>query len=71
MFVWTLSDAFIVAMLVITSVLVIVIGIYDYLRQRKCPHTAVHETSSCQAICRHCGKNLGFIGSWRDKQKGV
>ena len=38
-------------------------------KQRKCPHSRVRETGACDAICQSCGKNLGFIGAWRDKQK--
>jgi hypothetical protein len=37
-------------------------------RQSKCPHNgAVSETQACDAICRQCGKNLGFIGAWRER----
>jgi len=35
-------------------------------RQSRCRHdTGVNETQACDAICRKCGKNLGFIGAWR------
>ncbi len=35
------------------------------IRQLRCGHERVHETGSCDAICSKCGKNLGFIGTWR------
>lgn len=36
--------------------------------QRKCRHdSGVIETQACDAICKKCGKNLGFIGEWRAK----
>ena len=41
--------------------------------QAICKHLRVYETKSCDAICRDCGKNLGFIQNWRDttgKEKG-
>lgn len=38
--------------------------------QTKCKHDqGVEETRACDAVCRKCGKNLGFIGAWREKQK--
>lgn len=34
--------------------------------QKKCPHDGGYgETQACDAICRKCGKNLGFIGNLR------
>ena len=37
--------------------------------QSMCKHdVGVNETMACNAICRKCGKNLGFIGTWREKQ---
>ena len=40
------------------------------LRQALCRHDGrVWENGACDAICRECGKNLGFIGTWRAKRK--
>ena len=36
-----------------------------WFRQGFCKHPTFNETSACDAICRTCGKNLGFIGNWR------
>lgn len=52
------------------SLLVVVVALLVSLpsirRQAKCKHDgSVIETSSCDAICNQCGKNLGFIGTWR------
>jgi hypothetical protein len=36
------------------------------IQQARCKHDkGVRETSACDAICKECGKNLGFIGTWR------
>lgn len=32
----------------------------------ECEHLRVRETRACDAICRDCGNNLGFIQEWRD-----
>lgn len=56
----------IVAAFIVISLLV---AFPIWLRQRKCNHPRVNETQACEAICNECGKNLGFIGTWREKQK--
>lgn len=55
-------------------VMLSVFGIVTYLnlkelfKQWRCKHTAgVSETMSCDAICKECGKNLGFIGTDENK----
>jgi uncharacterized membrane protein YqiK len=41
-------------------------------RQALCKHErGVRETSSCDAICNQCGKNLGFISLWRKEHSKV
>lgn len=35
----------------------------------KCQHLHVRETMACDAICRDCGENLGFIQNWRDANR--
>ena len=39
------------------------------LMQRQCTHKSYFETRACDAICNHCGKNLGFIGTVRKNNK--
>lgn len=71
MFIWTISD---VIHVVIVGILLLVFGVLHlttWITQRRCRHDkGVGETSACDAICRSCGKNLGFIGSWRAKHNG-
>lgn len=39
-------------------------------RQNRCDHDGgVNETRSCDAICKLCGKNLGFIGTEENKKR--
>ena len=61
----TLGDIIGLAVLSIAVVATILISIIQRVQQSRCAHEFVNETSSCDAICRHCGKNLGFIGNWR------
>lgn len=35
-----------------------------------CKHLRVRETMACDAVCRECGQNIGFIQNWRDANKG-
>jgi len=35
------------------------------VKQWLCEHTEYFEDRKCDAICRNCGKNLGFIGAVR------
>lgn len=39
-------------------------------RQAKCDHKkhSYRETMACDAICRGCGANLGFIGTVREQR---
>lgn len=40
------------------------------LSRNRCKHLRVRETMACDAICRDCGQNLGFIQTWRDATRG-
>ena len=61
--------------LIAFGLLVLVYTIHSVVvafKQRMCYHDkGVNETRACEAICRNCGKNLGFIGTWREKQKQI
>ncbi|MFS2103626.1 hypothetical protein [Ralstonia sp. Ralssp135] len=47
----------------------ILIQIPSWIRQARCKHDGnVYETQACDAYCQQCGKNLGFIGAWREKR---
>lgn len=65
-FVWTFKDVIFILMVII----VLIFLLMNWLETAMCPHDAgVTETGSCDAICKKCGKNLGFIGKWREENK--
>lgn len=68
-FVITLSDIIGVAILLIAIAGIATLFVREWWIQRCCKHdSGVNETRSCDAICKGCGKNLGFIGAWRKAQ---
>lgn len=65
-FVWTLND--IVGLIIVTLFLAFltVNWVATLFEQWRCKHdSGFNETSKCDAICRKCGKNMGFIGKYR------
>ena len=70
-FVWTFWDLFDVLVIISMICSGITIILIRYIKERRCKHDGeIRETSSCDAICIKCGKNLGFIGKIRsDKIK--
>jgi len=69
-FVWTLGDVLVLSALSLFIVFALFAFIVDRTKQAFCKHDGgVNETRACNAICRKCGKNLGFIGRWRDNNK--
>lgn len=32
-------------------------------KQWRCKHSTYRENHACHAICTHCGKDLGFVGT--------
>lgn len=79
MFIFNMWDLIAVSFIAYMLLLWIYLGIKQSLKERACNHNdRVKETSSCDAFCVKCGKNLGFIGSdlnkarrsaWQDKNK--
>lgn len=70
MFIWTISDAIGIGLFVLFALALVVVHLNLWWRQWRCKHQqGVNETRACDAICRGCGKNLGFIGAWRDARK--
>lgn len=58
------ANLIVAAFILVAAVLVI---LPELIRQALCKHEGpVRETMACDAICQRCGKNLGFIGAWRD-----
>ena len=69
-FVVTLQD--VIGLTLLGIMLLFWIGYYSKIaiKQALCKHNeGVNETRSCDAICRKCGKDLGFIGSWREQEQ--
>lgn len=65
-FVWTVGD--VIAAIIVAAFLIALAFFYvmESIQRALCKHDGgVNETSACDAICRKCGKNLGFIGDWR------
>lgn len=74
-FVWTMAD--VIGLVLFAVVVLWGVGVWfvccvpEWWRQRQCKHDgAIGETQACDAICRQCGKNLGFIGNVR-KARGA
>ena len=68
MFVITFSEIMGVIVVLFVVTIIPALHIINWLKYRNCKHDGgVNETSSCDAICRKCYKNLGFIGAWREK----
>ena len=68
-FVITLSDVFGLTALAVFLLVVGCFYIKDVWKKLRCKHDGeVTETRACNAICKKCGKNLGFIGKWRESK---
>lgn len=68
-FVWTIHDALGAAAIVLMLTAWLVVSVIEWWRQFRCKHDdGVTETQACDAICRRCGKNLGFIGNLHKKK---
>jgi hypothetical protein len=68
MLVITLTETIEAVAFLFLIVFAVSISASEWRRQKNCKHDGgVNETSSCQAICKLCGKDLGFIGNWRHK----
>jgi len=68
MVVITFSGVFAAVFVVVFVSILLAFEFKSWLKQRRCKHDGgVNETSSCDAICRKCLKNLGFIGTWREQ----
>ena len=71
MFIYTIGDIIGVIMVLVMFVIVIIAAIEKHLRQYLCKHERYYETIACDAVCRNCGKNLGFIGTVRDERRKI
>lgn len=66
MFIFNIADLlFLLGGILVVLLWVWVSGCKAY-RESRCKHNkGANETLSRDAICKSCGKNLGFIGDWR------
>lgn len=70
-FVVTLQDIIGLGLFAILFVVFGFMFIKTWIKQSLCKHNgSVGENMACEAICRKCGKNLGFIGSYK-KRYGI
>jgi hypothetical protein len=66
-FVITFGDVFGLIALAVFLLVFVFVYVKQAWRQSRCKHDGnVNETMACDAICSQCGKNLGFIGKWRE-----
>ena len=72
MFILTASDIFALSIGMLVLVYLVISTIKIIIKQAHCKHDGgVNETRACDAICRKCGKNLGFIGTWRSRMEAI
>ena len=69
MFIYSIETILTVLLIAVIILFYLFAGLRNWFKYRNCEHKSVNETSACDAICKHCGKNLGFIGKWREKNK--
>lgn len=67
MFVYTLRDIIGFGSLSVFVAVWIIAVTLRWVKQAQCKHERVFETGACDAVCTSCGKNLGFIGTWRER----
>jgi MFS superfamily sulfate permease-like transporter len=67
-FVVTIGDIVVGVIFGIFLVTFIFLAIKQGIKEVLCKHDGgVSETRACEAICHKCGKNLGFIGSYKER----
>lgn len=65
MFIYSVETMVTAALIAILVLIKAWISVSDWWKYRKCEHLDYREIMSCDAICKNCGKNLGFIGTVR------
>lgn len=69
MFIYTIGDILVLVMIALSIATVTIIGVVQWYKESRCKHDGgYNETQACDAICRQCGKNLGFIGKLRNNK---
>ena len=69
MLIYTIGDIVNAVVVAVMLAAAIIISIIRYAKQRACLHEEYYEDMACNAICRTCGKNLGFIANVRNSRK--
>lgn len=67
MFIFTVGTVVTIACMVIIAVIYAWIFLGRFFKQLYCRHPAVYERMDGNVVCRHCDKNLGFVGTYRKK----
>lgn len=68
MFIYTAKDVLTALFLFSIFAFWAYLTVPDAIRKHRCKHDAgIRENSQCDAMCKKCGKNLGFIGSEENK----
>lgn len=70
MFVYTIGDIFGGITFILFLIFLLAWCIRDWWVQWRCKHESYYENMACDAICNHCRKNLGFIGTVREQRNG-
>lgn len=65
----TLSDVIGMGLWVVMALVIAIWAMKDWWRQYSCNHERYYENRACHAICQHCGKDLGFIGTVREQRE--
>ena len=63
------ENAFALIFLLLFLTWLLFISLKEAVKQRFCKHERYFENGRCYAICRGCGKNLGFIGTVRENER--
>ena len=72
MFVYTIRDVLAVAVVLAFAVYGLLRIFATSIRQWLCKHDKGYfENMACDAICRECGKNLGFVGGLKGANDNV
>ena len=68
-FVVTLSELVGAGLVIFCLIMLTLRFLITHFTQMTCRHAKVTENQACHAICKDCGKDLGFIGKWREERK--
>ncbi len=55
--------------LIVVTCIVVLINIPTAVQRVFCKHDRYNENRQCDAICRACGRNLGFIDDLRQRDR--